>query len=109
MSRRALEEAGHTDVTEAKHGEEALALMRETAFDLVISDLNMDPVDGMELLTAIRADASLAATPFILMTGKFEDDGVREAEKAGANNTVLKPFDATTVREKIEQVLSTKS
>ena len=62
-------------------------------------------IDGMELLSAIRADASLAATPFILMTGKFEGDGEREAEEAGANNTVLKPFDAPTVREKIDQVL----
>ena len=105
MARTALEEAGLADITEAKDGEEALACLRAGPFDLVISDLNMDPVDGLALLTAIRADTVLKTTPFILMTGKFEDEDVKRAKTQGVNETVLKPFDAPTVREKIDRVL----
>ena len=105
MARRALQEAGFDDVIEATNGEEALASLREGHFDLVISDLNMDPVDGLALLTAIRADSALMAMPFILMTGKLEDEDAKLAEDQGVNETMLKPFDPETVREKIERVL----
>ena len=105
LARLALEEAGISQIIEAKHGEHALEVIRGEDVDLIISDWNMQPLDGLELLKTLRADAALNRIPFILMTGQFEDDDVMTVEKAGVDSYVKKPFDATTVREKIEQVI----
>ena len=105
LARLALEEAGVTHILEAKNGEEALGVVRSEAIDLVISDWNMQPLDGLELLKAIRADEAIKKTPFIMMTGTFEDEDVKAVKKAGVDSYVKKPFDANTVKEKIEQVV----
>ena len=105
LARLALQEAGASSIVEAKNGEEALELLRSEAVDLVISDWNMQPLDGLELLKAVRADDKIKATPFIMMTGTFEDEDVKAVESAGANSYVKKPFDATTVKETIERAI----
>lgn len=105
LARLALEEAGVANIIEAKHGEEALGMVRADPVDLIISDWNMQPLDGLELLKAIRADEAIKNTPFIMMTGKFEDEDVKAVEKAGVNSYVKKPFDADTVKEKIVQAV----
>lgn len=107
LARRALEEAGIRHIREAVNGEEALKILNEDgAIDLIISDWNMQPVDGIELLTAMRADSRFAALPFIIMTGQFDEDQERTVSKAGANSWVNKPFTAEAVKEQIERVMA---
>lgn len=105
LARLALEEAGATTILEARNGEEALDVIRAETPDLVISDWNMQPLDGLSLLKAIRADAAISATPFVMMTGKFADEDIQAVEDAGVNSYVKKPFDADTVKQTIEQAL----
>lgn len=105
LARCALEDAGASAIVEATNGEEALALLRTETVDLVISDWNMQPLDGLGLLKAVRADAATSGVRFIIMTGRFGDEDIRMFRDAGANNYVLKPFDAPTVRAKIEQAI----
>lgn len=105
LARVALEEAGVKDVTEATNGEQALEIVRANEFDLVISDWNMQPMDGLEFLIAIRGDAALKKTPFILMTGQPDDEQFQVAGRAGVDRLVAKPFNSETVKEAIAQVV----
>lgn len=107
LARNALEDAGVCDIREAKSGEDALKILREEpGIDLVISDWNMQPVDGLELLAAMRADERLANMPFIIMTGQFSEDQERAATDAGADSLVTKPFTSDDVKQQIERVLT---
>jgi len=105
LARVALEEAGACHILEATSGEEALAMLRAETVDLVISDWNMQPLDGLELLKAMRGDAALAKTPFIMMTGKFEDEDIAAIEAAGVSSYLVKPFNAEAISEKIGQTI----
>lgn len=107
LARRALEEAGIRNIREAVNGEDALKVLdEEGAIDLVISDWNMQPIDGIELLAALREDSRFATLPFIIMTGQFSEDQERTVSNAGANSWVSKPFTAQAVKEQIERVMA---
>lgn len=93
------------DVDEAADGAEAIAKLRKGDFGLIISDWNMQPMTGLELLTEVRADPRLRATPFIMVTAESKADNVVAAKQAGVSNYIVKPFNAETLREKIEKVL----
>jgi len=99
-----LQQAGFQHVDECDNGPEALQLMRIKNHNLVISDWNMEPMTGLELLQTIRKDPRLAKTPFIMMTGQADAKYVQIAAKAGVNNYVVKPFSAEVIQKKIEQV-----
>lgn len=105
LARVALNEAGVNDVTEATNGEQALEIVRASEFDLVISDWNMQPMDGLEFLIAVRGDAAIKSTPFILMTGQPDDEQFEVADRAGVDRLVAKPFNSETVKEAIAQVV----
>jgi len=64
----------------------------------------MEPMTGFELLKQVRADAALAQTPFIMITAESKTDNVIAAKKAGVNNYIVKPFNAATLKAKIEAV-----
>jgi two-component system chemotaxis response regulator CheY len=72
---------------------------------LVVSDWNMEPMSGLELLKEVRADAKLKATPFIMVTAESKTENVIAAKQAGVNNYIVKPFNAETLKTKIESVL----
>jgi two-component system chemotaxis response regulator CheY len=102
--RNLLKQLGFANVDEAGDGSAALELMRQKDYGLVISDWNMEPMTGYELLREVRADDRLSRTPFIMVTAESKTDNVIAAKKAGVNNYIVKPFNAATVKAKIDAV-----
>ena len=103
--RNLLKQIEFNNVEEASDGGEALAKLRVGNFGLVISDWNMAPMTGMQLLQEVRADAKLKRTPFIMITAESKTENVVAAKQAGVSNYIVKPFNAETLRDKIEKVL----
>ena len=79
--------------------------LREKPYGLVISDWNMEPMTGLQLLKEVRADARLKNTPFIMVTAESKTENVVSAKQAGVNNYIVKPFNAETLKSKISAVL----
>ena len=102
--RNLLRQLGFANVDEASDGSSALDLMRQNEYGLVISDWNMEPMTGYELLREVRADDRLSRTPFIMVTAESKTDNVIAAKKAGVNNYIVKPFNAATLKAKIDAV-----
>jgi two-component system, chemotaxis family, chemotaxis protein CheY len=102
--RNLLKQIGFADIDDAADGSAALARMREKKYGLVISDWNMEPMTGYELLKEVRADPALSKTPFIMVTAESKTENVIAAKKAGVNNYIVKPFNAQTLQSKIEAV-----
>ena len=104
--RNLLKQLGFEDVDEAADGSEALNKMRGRKYGLVISDWNMEPMTGYELLKEVRSDPSLGKTPFIMVTAESKTENVIAAKKAGVNNYIVKPFNAQTLRSKIDAIFA---
>jgi two-component system chemotaxis response regulator CheY len=100
-----LKQLGFKNVMQATDGSAAIKLMRENNFGLVISDWNMQPMTGLQLLKEVRADGALKATPFIMITAESKTENVVAAKEAGVNNYIVKPFNAETLKQKIAAVL----
>ena len=103
--RNLLKQLEFDNVEEATDGSEALAKLRAGNFGLVISDWNMEPMTGLDLLKEVRADARLKHIPFIMITAESKTENVVAAKQAGVSNYIVKPFNAETLREKIEKVM----
>lgn len=104
--RNLLKQIGFNDVDDASDGQAALEKLRAKKYGLVISDWNMAPMTGYELLQQVRADAELNALPFIMVTAEAKTENVVAAKKAGVNNYIVKPFNAETLRTKISAVFN---
>jgi two-component system, chemotaxis family, chemotaxis protein CheY len=104
--RNLLRRIGFTDVDEARDGREALGKLREKQYGLVISDWNMAPMTGFELLQEVRAIPELNRLPFIMVTAEARTQNVIAAKQAGVDNYIVKPFSAETLRAKVSAVLS---
>ena len=104
--RNLLKQIEFNNVEEASDGAEALNKLRGGNFGLVISDWNMAPMTGLQLLQEVRADSRLKGTPFIMITAESKVENVVAAKQAGVSNYIVKPFNAETLREKIEKVLA---
>ncbi len=102
--RNLLKQLGFENVDDAADGTEAFAKMKDQKYGLVISDWNMEPMTGYELLKQVRGDANLTKTPFIMVTAESKTENVIAAKKAGVNNYIVKPFNAQTLKGKIEAV-----
>ena len=102
--RNLLKQIGFENVDDASDGSAALAKMQGKKYGLVISDWNMEPMTGYELLKQVRADPELSATPFIMVTAESKTDNVVAAKQAGVNNYIVKPFNAETLKHKIDAV-----
>ena len=102
--RNLLRQLGFENVDEASDGRAALAKLRARKFGLVISDWNMEPMTGYELLQEVRADKNLFDMPFIMITAESKTDNVIAAKKAGVSNYIVKPFNAATLKGKIDAV-----
>jgi two-component system chemotaxis response regulator CheY len=79
--------------------------LRTGNFGLVISDWNMAPMTGLQLLQEVRADSKLKHVPFIMITAESKTENVVAAKQAGVSNYIVKPFNAETLKGKIEMVL----
>jgi two-component system chemotaxis response regulator CheY len=102
-----LKELGFLDVDEAEDGVIALAKLKSTPFDFVVSDWNMPNMTGIELLRAIRSDPALAHLPVLMVTAEAKKENIIEAAKSGANGYVVKPFTAATLDEKLNKIFKT--
>jgi two-component system, chemotaxis family, chemotaxis protein CheY len=104
--RNLLKQIGFVDVDDASDGSAALSKMQQKKYGLVISDWNMEPMTGYDLLKQVRSDPAMSTTPFIMVTAESKTENVIAARKAGANNYIVKPFNAETLKNKIEVVLA---
>jgi two-component system chemotaxis response regulator CheY len=102
--RNLLRQLGFDDIDDASDGSVALAKLRDKRYGLVISDWNMEPMTGYELLKQVRSDPQLNAIPFIMVTAESKTENVIAAKQAGVSNYIVKPFNADTLRNKIEAV-----
>lgn len=100
-----LKQIGFENVDEASDGTEAFEKMKKKKYGLVISDWNMEPMTGYELLQKVRADESTKTTPFIMVTAESKTENVIAAKKAGVNNYIVKPFNAGTLKAKMTAVI----
>ena len=105
--RNVLRQIGLLNVEEANDGAEAFALLKQGDFGLVISDWNMQPITGLDLLAQVRADEKLCKLPFIMVTAESKVENIIAAKQAGVSNYVVKPFSAETLRNKIDTVFAT--
>jgi two-component system chemotaxis response regulator CheY len=103
--RNLLKQIDFENVEEASDGNEALAKLRGGNFGLIISDWNMEPMTGLQLLQHVRADPKLKTKPFIMVTAESKTENVIVAKQAGVSNYIVKPFNAETLRSKIQKVL----
>lgn len=100
-----LKQIGFDNVDEASDGGQAFQMMKLKKYGLVISDWNMQPTSGIELLRSVRSDADLKSTPFIMVTAESKTDNVIEAKNAGVSNYIVKPFSSEILKGKIASVL----
>ncbi len=104
--RNLLKELGFVNVQEAEDGVDALNKLRSESFDFVVSDWNMPNMTGIDLLRAIRADASLKHLPVLMVTAEAKKENIIEAAQAGASGYVVKPFTAATLDEKLKKIFA---
>jgi two-component system, chemotaxis family, chemotaxis protein CheY len=100
-----LRESGYADVEEAEDGVAALDLLRNAAFDFVISDINMPGMNGFELLAAIKKDETLAHLPVLMVTAEARREDIVRAAQEGAAGYIVKPFTKATLEEKVAKIL----
>jgi two-component system chemotaxis response regulator CheY len=103
--RNLLKQLGFNNVEEATDGSMALQKLRDKDYGLVISDWNMEPMTGIQLLREVRADTRLKSLPFIMITAESKAENVVAAKEAGVNNYIVKPFNAATLKTKLTSVL----
>jgi two-component system chemotaxis response regulator CheY len=101
-----LKQLGFNNVDEATDGSMALEKIKAKEYGLVISDWNMEPMTGLELLKQVRGStADFKNVPFIMITAESKTENVVAAKQAGVNNYIVKPFNAETLKTKISAVL----
>jgi two-component system chemotaxis response regulator CheY len=103
--RNLLIQLGFKNIEDARDGRQALDKLNGGKFGLVISDWNMEPMTGYELLEQVRASDTLKSTPFIMVTAESKTENVIAAKKAGVSNYIVKPFNAETLKGKLKAVL----
>ncbi len=103
--RNLLKQLGFDNVDEATDGSSALQKLRDKDFGLIISDWNMEPMSGLQLLKEVRADVKLKDVPFIMITAESKSENVVAAKDAGVSNYIVKPFNAATLKGKLATVL----
>ena len=104
IMRNLLKQIGYENVDDASSGAAALEKVRAKRYSLIISDWNMEPMTGLELLQHVRAEAGSADTPFIMVTAESKTDNVLAARKSGVSSYIVKPFNAQMLKVKIDAI-----
>ncbi|MEE4357100.1 MAG: response regulator [Desulfococcaceae bacterium] len=99
-----LKQAGY-DVVEAVDGEEALAKLRTNKVNMLVTDLNMPKLDGIELIREIRNDSRYKFMPIIMLTTESQIAKKQEGKAAGATGWIVKPFRPEQLLAVIRKVL----
>ncbi len=103
--RNLLKQLGFNNVDEAIDGSDALSKLRAKDYALIISDWNMEPMTGIQLLREVRADGKMKDMPFIMITAESKTENVIAAKEAGVSNYIVKPFNAATLKTKLTSVI----
>ncbi len=103
--RNLLKQLNFRNIDQASDGREALAKLRAGNFALVISDWQMEPMTGIELVREMRADRKLKHLPFIMVTAETQKDRLAVAKEAGVDTTVIKPLTTDSLRKSLVGVL----
>lgn len=103
--RNLLNQIGFKDIEEATDGQMALEKFNQDNYGLIISDWNMEPMSGYDFLRAVRGGAKNKDVPFIMVTAESKTENVIKAKQAGVSNYIVKPFNAETLKGKIESVM----
>lgn len=100
-----LEQLGFRNIDDAIDGPSALEQIRAKDYGLILSDWNMSPMTGLELLKHVRADPRTKSTPFVMVTAEAKTENVLVARQAGVNNYIIKPFTLAVLKQKLTTVL----
>jgi two-component system chemotaxis response regulator CheY len=100
-----MQQLGFHNIDDAKDGPTALELIKSKTYGLILSDWNMSPMTGYELLTTVRADPKTKSVPFVMVTAEAKTENVIAARQAGVNNYIIKPFNLAVLRQKLSAVL----
>jgi two-component system, chemotaxis family, chemotaxis protein CheY len=103
--RNLLNQIGFKEIDEAADGTQALEKFNSGNYGLIISDWNMEPMSGYDFLKGVRAGKHNNKVPFIMVTAESKTENVIKAKQAGVSNYIVKPFNAETLKAKIESVL----
>jgi two-component system, chemotaxis family, chemotaxis protein CheY len=109
MLRKILKQLGFDNIQEAETAEQALAMLSQEDICMVFTDLGLPAMSGIELIQQIRQNSATSQLPVIVLSGISEQETVVQALKAGADNFIVKPCSAQTIREKLVQVLSKRA
>ena len=104
-----LKQIGYENVDTANNGAQALERIGEKKYGLIISDWNMQPMTGFELLVKLKGEPEHADIPFIMVTAESKTDNVIAARKAGVSSYIVKPFNAATLKAKIDAVFTARA
>jgi len=99
-----LRDIGFSNITEADDGSSALPLLQNGDFDFLVTDWNMPGMPGIELLKAVRASPKLAKLPVLMVTAESKREQIIAAAQAGVNGYIVKPFNAVTLKEKLDKI-----
>lgn len=104
--RRVLENLGIKSFTEAENGKQAVALIQENYFDLVVTDYNMPEMDGRELTEYIRTQSWQSSIPILMVSSESNESRLAAVEQAGVSGVCDKPFEPAVVKRLLERMLS---
>lgn len=104
--RNLLKESGYNHVEEAEDGAAALALLKSSKFDFVISDINMPNMNGFEMLREIRAEPAMRTIPVLMVTAESKKEDIVNAAQCGASGYIVKPFTKATLEEKLVKIIN---
>ena len=99
-----LRDLGYNNTSEADDGTTALPMLQTGQYDFLVTDWNMPGMQGIDLLKAVRSDASISSLPVLMVTAESKREQIVEAAQAGVNGYIVKPFTAQTLKEKIDKI-----
>ena len=102
--RNLLQQLGFSNIDDAADGAAAMEMVKSKPYGLILSDWNMAPMTGYELLKSVRAEPASAKIPFVLLTAESKAENVIAARQAGANNYIVKPFTLAILKQKLTTV-----
>jgi two-component system chemotaxis response regulator CheY len=99
-----LNQLGFNNIDEATDGAVAWDMIQKKPYGLIISDWNMEPMSGFELLKKVRTNEKTMQLPFIMVTAESKTENIIAAKQAGVSNYIVKPFNAETLKQKMQAV-----
>ena len=101
-----LSNLGYNNTVVSEDGFSALARLKSALFDLVVTDLSMSDMSGLDLLKKIRTDSELKHIPVLMITSEDLQENIVTAIKAGLNDYIIRPFEEHTFKQKLDKIFT---